>query len=181
MTQACTGESKRDRHHGILSAALRRSALGKPIIIHAVSAPLYTVNIVDWNACRTLLQTVRRVVFIEEQRVPEDLEWDDIDGQCVHALACDQAGRPIGTGRLLPSCHLGRMAVVQAWRTRGVGSAILLLLVEEALRRGCGTVHLNAQTHALAFYEKHGFRAAGDIFLDAGIPHRTMTLMRAPA
>lgn len=142
---------------------------------------MYSVNIVDWNTCRALLHAVRRMVFIEEQRVPEELEWDEADGQCVHALACDHAGRPIGTGRLLPSCHIGRMAVVQAWRTRGVGSAILLLLVEEARRRGCGTVRLSAQTHALGFYEKHGFCAAGDVFLDAGIPHRSMTLTCAPA
>lgn len=115
-------------------------------------------------------------MFIIEQQVPEELEWDEADAVSVHALALDGEGRAIGTGRLLPDGRIGRMAVVREWRRRGVGSAILKWLVASARRQEFHVLHLHAQTHALDFYANHGFIAQGDDFSEAGIPHRKMVL-----
>ena len=141
-----------------------------------MSTPTYTVRPVNWNASRESLRAVRLTVFVKEQQVPEDLEWDDEDEHAYHVLATAVDGKPIGTGRLKLDCHIGRMAVLKSWRGRGVGSAILSLLVDFARREGCSQVRLNAQTHALAFYARFGFVAVGDEFDEAGIPHRAMTL-----
>ena len=136
--------------------------------------PEFTVDEVAWSEASGVLSALRREVFIVEQGVPEDLEWDGLDPQCAHVLARDAAGRPIGTGRLLPDGHIGRMAVVQGWRGRGVGRALLDRLVAMARARGLAEVALNAQTYALDFYRKAGFTAYGEEFPDAGIPHRAM-------
>ncbi|MDQ2695459.1 MAG: GNAT family N-acetyltransferase [Pseudomonadota bacterium] len=117
---------------------------------------------------------MRREVFIEEQGVPEALEQDAHDAGCWHALARDHQGHAIGTGRLLADGHIGRLAVRRPWRGRGVGRTIMQRLVELARRQGFAEVELNAQTHALAFYEGLGFRAEGEVFMEAGIPHRRM-------
>ena len=129
-----------------------------------------------WRDDRAPLQDLRRQVFIIEQQVPEELEWDDVDMVSVHALALDGEGRPIGTGRLLPDGHIGRMAVIREWRRHGVGSTILEWLMASARQQGFHVLHLHAQTHALDFYARHGFIAHGDIFSEAGIPHRKMML-----
>lgn len=136
----------------------------------------YTVRMASWQEDRPLLQAVRSTVFIAEQHVPEALEWDADDAVSRHVLALDPDGRAIGTGRLLPDGHIGRMAVLREWRKCGVGSALLALLVACARGRGDTALHLNAQTHALDFYRRHGFVAHGVEFMDAGIPHRRMTL-----
>jgi predicted GNAT family N-acyltransferase len=135
-----------------------------------------TVREVAWLTHRPELHAIRRTVFIEEQRVPEALEWDEVDARCHHVLAFSPDGEAIGTGRLLPDGHIGRMAVLAAWRGRGAGSAILSLLLELARKEGFDTVRLHAQTHAVGFYAKHGFTVTGDEFMEAGIPHRAMTL-----
>lgn len=122
------------------------------------------------------MQLVRRAVFIEEQQVPEALEWDAEDAISLHALALDAEGRAIATGRLLPDGHIGRMAVLREWRRRGVGSAILSWLIGEARARGELVVQLHAQAHALDFYARHRFTACSGIFIEAGIPHRRMLL-----
>lgn len=129
----------------------------------------------SWQQDLALLQDLRRTVFIMEQQVPESLEWDEFDAVSRHALALDANGHAIGTGRLLPDGHIGRMAVLHEWRGQGVGGAILEFLVDCARRRGDTDLHLNAQTHAIGFYERHGFVTHGDEFPDAGIPHRRMT------
>jgi predicted GNAT family N-acyltransferase len=138
--------------------------------------PTFTVRAASWRDDLGPLQDLRRWIFVIEQQVPEELEWDDADRASVHALALDAEGRPIGTGRLLPDGHIGRMAVVREWRRRGVGSAILGWLMASARQQGFHILHLHAQTHALHFYSKHGFIAQGDIFSEAGIPHRKMSL-----
>ncbi|MDB5926289.1 MAG: hypothetical protein JWN13_5225 [Betaproteobacteria bacterium] len=136
----------------------------------------FTVQRVEWDARRADLHFVRRAVFIEEQSVPENLEWDDEDERSRHVLAIDPDGAPIGTGRLKSDCHIGRMAVLKGWRGRGVGDAILRTLVEIARNDGCSTVRLHAQTHAIGFYARCGFIAVGPEFTEAGIPHRIMEL-----
>ena len=119
-------------------------------------------------------EAVRKLVFIDEQKVPVDLEWDDLDQVSAHVLAQSSGGQSIGTGRLLPDGHIGRMAVVQRWRGRGVGSRLLQELMRMAYEAGFSEARLNAQTHALPFYASHGFLAEGPIFLDDGIAYRHM-------
>jgi predicted GNAT family N-acyltransferase len=138
----------------------------------------FTVRVVSWNEAAAQLSAVRRAVFIEEQQVPEELEWDGEDEGALHVLATDHAGLPIGTGRLLlhaQRAHIGRMAVLPAWRRKGVGSAILRALLDAARARGCTAHFLNAQTYAAPFYERFDFAREGTEFMDAGIPHQRMT------
>jgi predicted GNAT family N-acyltransferase len=136
----------------------------------------YQVRQVDWHAESELPRRVRRAVFIEEQHVPEALEWDEWDERSVHLLAHTPHGAPIGTGRLLPDASIGRMAVMAAWRGRGVGSSLLGALLALARARGADIVRLSAQTHAMPFYARFGFEPEGPEYLDAGIPHRLMSL-----
>lgn len=134
----------------------------------------FTVRDADWTRDAAALRDVRTAVFIVEQAIPPDLEWDLMDVQSQHALAVDADGQPIGCGRLLPDGHVGRMAVVKRWRGHGVGAALLARLVERARQRGDAQVILNAQTHALAFYAAQGFVAEGGVYDEAGLPHQTM-------
>jgi len=108
--------------------------------------------------------------------VPAELEWDGLDPACIHVLAYVNGELPVGTARLLDDGHIGRMAVLRPWRRRGIGSRMLETLIEVARQTGKSGCALNAQTHALGFYERHGFVAEGGIFDDAGIPHRHMKL-----
>ena len=136
----------------------------------------FVVTAADWSAHRGQLHAIRRAVFIEEQNVPEELEWDDSDRQCFHVLAFAADGSAIGTGRLALDGRIGRMAVLKDWRGRGVGSAILKYLLVLAQKEGHLAVRLHAQTHAVPFYTKHGFAVSGPEFLEANIPHHAMTI-----
>jgi predicted GNAT family N-acyltransferase len=136
--------------------------------------PEFTVRSADWVNDQPTLKSIRYDVFCVEQRVPESLEWDGIDEDCVHAIAQDGDGRAIGCGRLLPDGHVGRMAVLAGWRGRGVGSALLAHLVALAHARGDAKVVLNAQAQAVPFYQRFGFSVAGEPFEEAGIPHVAM-------
>lgn len=127
----------------------------------------------DWEGARAQAARIRTAVFVEEQGVPPAMEMDDRDAVSVHALAFVD-GAAVGTGRLLPDGHIGRMAVLREARAQGVGGAILERLVEEARRRGFREAVLSAQTHALEFYRKHGFAAVGEVYEEAGIPHQVM-------
>ena len=134
----------------------------------------FTVRLVDWSEAGEGLRAVRRAVFIDEQSIPEDMEWDEFDAVCRHAIAEDAAGAAIGCGRLLRDGHVGRLAVLAEWRGRGVGAALLRHLVDLARTRGHARAILNAQAQAMPFYARYGFVADGDEYLEAGIPHRTM-------
>ena len=140
----------------------------------------FVVEIADWQRDVSALRAIRESVFVAEQQVPIELEWDGLDQDCVHAIAYTKDRSPIGTGRLLPDGHIGRLAVLAAWRSRGAGGALLSKLVAIARARGDKKVGLNAQTHAISFYEHFGFVAEGDEFDDAGIPHRHMSLINPP-
>lgn len=131
------------------------------------------IELLDWALARAEASRIRTLVFVEEQGVPAEIEMDAKDAACAHALAYLD-GRAVGTGRLLPDGHIGRMAVLRQSRGSGVGGAILACLVDEARRRGMKEVVLSAQTHAIGFYRKHGFREAGVVFEEAGIPHQEM-------
>lgn len=129
---------------------------------------------VSWADARPALSSVRRAVFVEEQQIPESEEWDDFDAVSLHALAIDTAGHAIGTGRLLPDGHIGRMAVRAGWRGTGVGRAVLRALVAAAVERGDRELVLHAQVTAVGFYRKEGFEVFGEPFDEVGIPHRAM-------
>ena len=137
-------------------------------------APDVRVEITDWARAEAQVMPVRMAVFVVEQGVPEDIERDEFDAVSRHAIARDEAGAMVATGRLLPDGHIGRMAVAAPLRGKGVGGAVLEALVAEAARAGLAEVALNAQVHALAFYRRHGFVEYGDVFMEAGIPHRAM-------
>lgn len=122
------------------------------------------------------LREVRDAVFVVEQGVPVELEHDALDPLCAHVLARDPDGRPIGTGRLTPDARIGRMAVLADWRNAGVGAALLSALIRAARDRGLRSVSLHAQLPAQVFYARHGFEPEGDVFVEAGIEHRTMRL-----
>ena len=133
-----------------------------------------SVQIVSWGEARPMLRAVRETVFLHEQRVPVEEEWDEHDSVCIHALASDEHGAPIGTGRLLDDGHIGRMAVLAHARGRGGGAAILERLMLEAKHRGHKRLLLHAQTPAIEFYARFGFVAEGGEFMEAGIAHRRM-------
>ncbi|SEM49955.1 GNAT family N-acetyltransferase [Halomonas caseinilytica] len=130
----------------------------------------------DWEEFGEAAGDIRRRVFIDEQAVPPEEEWDGRDAECRHFLALDDTGKALGTARLLPDGHIGRVAVLQDARGLGVGLALMKAAIASAQRRGDTSVALAAQIQALPFYERLGFQAHGDTFLDAGIPHRNMTL-----
>jgi predicted GNAT family N-acyltransferase len=134
----------------------------------------YAIRFGDWGAMGADAKAIRFDVFVAEQGVPAEIELDQMDALCLHAVAYDAAGTPIGTGRLLPDGHIGRMAVRQAARGTGVGSALLLALMEQARQRGDQHVALSSQSHAAPFYQRHGFAAEGDEFFEAGIAHINM-------
>ena len=131
----------------------------------------------DWASYREALSSIRHTVFVEEQGVPVELELDGEDASARHAAAFSDDGRLVGTGRMLASGKIGRMAVSQSMRRQGIGRALLDALVAEAKRLKLGEVSLGAQLPAVAFYERAGFKAYGDIFLDAGIDHKMMRLV----
>ncbi|MFE5915998.1 GNAT family N-acetyltransferase [Streptomyces sp. NPDC002285] len=147
----------------------------------------YAVRVADDPADREACFAVRKEVFVVEQGVPQEIEYDAYDAGAVHVLAVREDGTPLGTGRLLhgeaaaakvdgdPSVgSLGRLAVHQAARGLGVGAALVRAIEEAARAQGLAAVDLHAQTHALGFYERLGYEAYGPEFPDAGIPHRAM-------
>ena len=139
----------------------------------------HTIRLGDWATLGPDATAIRFEVFVDEQKVPAEIELDDMDAVCLHAVAYDAAGVAIGTGRLLPDGHIGRMAVRQPGRGTGVGGAILTLLMEKARERGDAAVVLNAQTVAAPFYARHGFVQQGEQFEEAGIAHVEMRLQFA--
>ena len=131
------------------------------------------IELMSWEQARAHAEPIRTVVFVGEQGVPAELEMDERDATCVHAIAFLD-GRAVGTGRLLPDAHIGRMAVLKEFRGKGVGGAILQKLMERARQRGDREIVLSAQVHAAPFYREHGFEAIGGVYEEAGLPHQDM-------
>jgi len=132
---------------------------------------------VNWSEQQVALSQIRREVFIEEQHVPEALEWDGLDPACRHVLAVDkEIGLPVGTGRLVADGQIGRMAIRHDYRRQGIGRQILQQLIALARRDGHEQVYLHAQLYVVEFYLQAQFEACGETFMDAGIPHVKMTL-----
>jgi predicted GNAT family N-acyltransferase len=141
------------------------------------SAKGFTIRDVTWAQEEAKLRAVRLAVFVVEQNIPEEHEWDEQDAVSAHAIAEDREGVPIGCGRLLPDGHIGRLAVLSDWRGQGVGACLLVHLIELARVRGHARVLLNAQAHAVPFYARYGFAPSGPPFMEAGIPHQEMARM----
>ncbi|MEU5094297.1 GNAT family N-acetyltransferase [Streptomyces sp. NPDC020996] len=152
-----------------------------------MSPSAYEVRVAEDAADREACFALRKEVFVREQGVPEDLEYDEYDAVAVHLLAVREDGVALGTGRLLygeaaaaktggdPSVgSLGRLAVAAQARGLGVGVALVRAVEEAARARGLAAVDLHAQTHALGFYERLGYEAYGPVYPEAGIPHRAM-------
>jgi len=137
-------------------------------------APCFRVRIASWQQDNSALRYLRETVFMKEQQVPEELEWDGLDENATHLLAEDETGQPIATARMLSNGHIGRVAVLNSWRRQGVGSAIMRFCLELARKQGLSQVDLDAQLEAISFYTHLGFAAEGEVFMDAGIPHRHM-------
>lgn len=136
----------------------------------------FTVHLISWHDGEPLLRAIRKKVFMQEQGVPAELEWDGLDEACHHALALSASGEAIGCGRITPDGHIGRVAILPEWRRQRIGSAILEILLDYALAQQYEYVDLNAQVQAIPLYENFGFELAGDEFMDANIPHRKMIL-----
>lgn len=144
------------------------------------NAQPFRITPIDYALGMAELHAVRETVFVHEQQVPPELERDALDLHCLHVIARAADGSAIGTGRMLPPtqpaapAHIGRMAVLPAWRGQGVGDALLLTLLQLAWQRGWCEVALNAQVSAIDFYLRHGFAPQGERFVEAGIEHQAM-------
>ena len=137
------------------------------------TSAMLTLQTMGWEEAKGEAAPIRFTVFVDEQKVPLEMEVDEHDPACLHVIA-RQDGRAVGTGRLLPDGQIGRMAVLKDARGSGVGARMLTVLTGAARARGDREVVLSAQTHALDFYRKQGFVEEGAQYLDAGIPHQTM-------
>lgn len=142
--------------------------------------PTYRISLAEWSVDEALLSQIRFTVFVREQGIPPELEIDVADAdttRVLHAIARDENGVAIGTGRMIidgtvPS--IGRMAVLRSWRGKGVGKAILEFFCQYAKQRGDTDVRIHSQTHATPFYYRQGFLSQGSEFIEAGIPHLEM-------
>jgi predicted GNAT family N-acyltransferase/acyl-CoA thioesterase FadM len=163
---------------GATSAGPMPAALIQLIQAFETGEAMHTVKVGRWSELSSAAGSVRRQVFVEEQGIPEDLEWDDADADCLHAVAFNRMGEPLATGRLLEHvpgvAKIGRMAVVRSARGTRVGRAVLDALMDAARARGDGEVLLHAQTAAAGFYARAGFQTRGSVFHEVDIPHIEM-------
>ena len=141
--------------------------------VAAGDTPAVRLETGSWSDLRAVCQPIRFQVFVDEQGIDPALELDAVDEDCLHCVAWSE-GVAVGTGRLLPDGHIGRMAVLAAFRRAGVGGQILERMVQEARARGHPQVELSAQAYVEPFYRQHGFTREGPVYLDAGIEHVRM-------
>ena len=132
-----------------------------------------STKIADWEIDKNDLRAIRLKVFVEEQNVPLELEWDEYDNTALHFLATLNA-KPVAVARLKPDGQIGRMAVLHEHRNQGFGGQLLQFILQHATQNKINSVYLHAQVTAINFYEKHGFTTSSEIFYDANIAHRTM-------
>lgn len=133
--------------------------------------PEINVKLGNWVELQAEAKVIRTQVFVVEQHIDPEIEMDAMDAHCIHAIAYNDDNEPVGTGRLLPDGHIGRMAVLSEYRSAGIGAAILRSLMSFAKLRGQAAVQLNSQTSAENFYLRNGFVREGDEFQEAGIAH----------
>jgi predicted GNAT family N-acyltransferase len=136
------------------------------------------IEIVKWIDDHTQLKNIREKVFIQEQKVTPELEWDGMDEKAIHFLVFNDKAA-IGCARAIvikDHMQLGRMAVLKEYRGQGIGSALIEKAMTTAKLNQLSAIYISAQCHAIDFYKKFGFEVTSDIYLDAEIPHRDMTL-----
>jgi len=132
------------------------------------------VSLADWETDSAAIRAVRNTVFSDEQGISESLDFDGRDPECVQVLARVGDGEIVGTARMLPDGHVGRIAVHKAWRGKGVGTRLVESLTEVARDRGFGEIYLHSQAQAADFYTRLGYEIQGDTFMEAGIEHVLM-------
>ena len=136
--------------------------------------PEFQCRIADWQQEAVLMRQIRETVFVQEQNVPLDMEWDEHDETATHFLIFHEH-EAIGTARLLADGQIGRMAILASWRQHGAGKLLLETVVRTACKRNLESVFMHAQVSAIGFYEKAGFICEGNEFMEAGIAHRAMS------
>jgi len=136
----------------------------------------FSIRQVNWQQAQAELREIRLQVFVEEQCVPIELEWDGCDEHAIHLLAMDAEGKVVGCARILANGIIGRMAMLKECRQQGAGHALLEYAICCCRERDWNSITLSAQTHAIPFYERSGFVICSDEYIDAGIPHRDMQL-----
>ena len=138
------------------------------------------IEIADWATLQDAAAQVRVAVFVQEQGIPAEEEWDFEDATALHAVLFDTSGQALGTARLLQPeagiAKIGRMAVLNTWRNKGYGARLLCALISTARARQDTEIRLSAQRSAQAFYAQHGFQVAGAPYDEVGIPHVAMCL-----
>lgn len=140
----------------------------------------FTVSAVNWHDGEMMLRSVREAVFIREQGIAPELEWDGQDAGCRHVLVLSHQGAAIGCGRMFASGYIGRIAVLPKWRGQKVGTAIVEAMLDYARMHGYVEVDVDAQTQAVPFYHGFDFIEEGAVFMDAGLPHVKMRLKLFP-
>ncbi|WP_263263824.1 GNAT family N-acetyltransferase [Pseudomonas sp. RIT-PI-S] len=131
------------------------------------------IRLADWHRDYKQIHRIRESVFVAEQAVAPEQEWDSEDETAIHFLA-EESGFAIGTARLLPDGYVGRLSVLKDWRGLKVGDALMQAVIAEASQRGIGELKLTAQLYATAFYQRFGFEVVSEEFLEAGLPHVDM-------
>jgi len=132
------------------------------------------VSLAEWDDDCATIRGIRNTVFSIEQGIPETLDFDGRDHECVHVLARLGDGEAVGTARMLPDGHVGRIAVHKQWRGQGVGTRLVAFLTEVARDRGFREIYLHSQAQAADFYSRLGFEVRGETFMEAGIEHVPM-------
>ncbi len=137
---------------------------------------MFRVQSGHWDKLEQDAKFIRKQVFIIEQNIPEEEEWDDQDMISDHFVVYDQ-DQPIATARLLQNNSVGRVVVLKAYRGQGIGRMIMLEIIRQAHQQDRKFLHLSSQVHAISFYEKLGFSIQGDAYDECGIPHIKMQLV----
>jgi predicted GNAT family N-acyltransferase len=153
--------------------ALRDIVLG-----YEAGEAMVTMKVGGWSELGDDARRIRTAVFVEEQRIPKDLESDAADLTAVHAVAYNRLGQPVATGRFVPHepgvVKVGRLAVHRVLRGGHLGRQVLMALMDAARDGGEREVMLHAQRSAVGFYERLGYQARGASFEEAGIEHQEM-------
>ena len=140
----------------------------------------FDIAIVSWSDRQAEITSVRRAVFVEEQNVPESIDFDGTDPDFIHVLATDKTGRPVGTARINRKGKIGRMAALKKYRRRGIGRKMIQVLMNYGREIAITDFHLSAQITAVGFYEKMGFEPYGEEFIEADMKHINMKMKNPP-
>lgn len=138
----------------------------------------FTIQKVNWETHRSELLEIRIQVFVKEQGVPLEEEEDALDSGSIHLIVYTSSRKAAATGRLTPKGWIGRMAVLKEYRGLGLGLSVLKELTALGFKHGLTEIWLSAQTHAIPFYEKLGYKIHGEIYDDCNIPHQDMFLLK---